>query len=242
MEDFAAAIESAKRDIGCKGIGTMAEKSLHLALKYYFAPDADTHERPVGGFIADAVTEDGVIEIQTRGLSRLKPKLDAFLPLCPVTVVHPVAQTKWLCSVDENGVLQSRRKSPKHETVYTAMREVYTLREYLSKQNFRICISALEIAEYSVKRGKTKREKLDREPISLCEIWMLESPADYAALLPQELSEQFTASDLACAVHTTETNARMFLNLLAKMGMIVESGRKSRYKLWKRSVSDAIRG
>ena len=78
MRDFDAALKAAERDMGGKGIGTIGEKTLHLALKYYFAPDPETHERPVGGFIADAVTEEGVFEIQTRGLSRLKPKLDAF--------------------------------------------------------------------------------------------------------------------------------------------------------------------
>lgn len=242
MDDFAAAIESAKHDMGCKGIGTMAEKSLHLTLKYYFAPDSDTHERPVGGFIADAVTEDGIIEIQTRGLNRLKPKLDAFLPVCPVTVVYPVAKTKWLCRADKNGELLSRRKSPKHETVHDAMREIYTLRDYLSHPNLRICVCALEIAEYSVQKNKSRREKLDREPILLHEIWMFESPADYAALLPREMPELFTAPDFAHAVKTTDANARMYLNLLSKMGCLVESGRKSRYKVWKKCVSDTIRG
>ena len=72
MLEFENAIAAAEQDMGCKGIGTLGEKSLHLALKYYFAPDPETHERQVGGFVADAVTEAGIIEVQTRGLSRLK--------------------------------------------------------------------------------------------------------------------------------------------------------------------------
>ena len=74
MNEFDTALKAAELDMGGKGIGTMGEKTLHLALKYYFAPDPETHERPVGGFIADAVTEECVVEIQTRGFSRLKPK------------------------------------------------------------------------------------------------------------------------------------------------------------------------
>ena len=101
MDRFPAACAAAARDLGCRGIGTLGEKSLHLTLKYYFAPDPDSHEQTVGGFIADVVTEDGIYEIQTRGLSRLKPKLDAFLPCCPVTVVHPVVTEKYLCSVED---------------------------------------------------------------------------------------------------------------------------------------------
>ena len=241
MDDFADAIAAAERDMGGKGIGTLGEKSLHLALKYYFAPNAETHEKPLGGFVADAVTEDGVFEIQTRGLSRLKPKLDAFLPLCPVTVVHPVVPEKWVCKVDDTGELISRRKSPKHESVYTAMREIYTLRDYLQHPNLRICICAVTLTEYAVMRGKSLREKLDRVPMALRELWMLESPADYAALLPREL-ESFTIAELCAAIHAPEMQTRMFINLLVRMGELAEAGRNGRQKVWKRTVSETIRG
>ena len=148
MIDFNAALAAAALDPGCRGIGTIGEKSLHLTLKYFFAPDPETHERPLGGFIADAVTEEGVFEIQTRGLSRLKPKLNAFLPLCSVTVVYPVAASTLLCCVDENGELLHQRKSPKHETVFTAMREIYTLRDALTNPNLRICVVSVDVAGY----------------------------------------------------------------------------------------------
>lgn len=240
MEEFAAAMAAAEQDMGGKGIGTLGEKTLHLALKYYFAPAAETHERPLGGFVADAVTEGGVIEIQTRGLSRLKPKLDAFLPLCPVTVVHPVVPEKWVCKVDEAGELLTRRKSPRHESVYTAMREIYTLREYLQHPNFRICICAVTLTEYAVVHGR-KREKLDRVPLELRELWMLESGEDYAALLPAQLDE-FTIPELCAEINAPEMQTRMLVNLLVRFGKLAESGKKGRQKVWKRSVSGIIRG
>ena len=76
------------------GIGSLSEGSLHHLLKFYFEPDADRHEVGVGRYFADILNEDGIIEIQTRALYRLSPKLDAFLPLYPVTVVYPVAAVK----------------------------------------------------------------------------------------------------------------------------------------------------
>lgn len=240
MIEFTEAIRAAESDMGGKGIGTLGEKTLHLALKYYFAPDPETHERPLGGFVADAVNEDGVFEIQTRGLSRLKPKLDAFLPLCPVTVVHPVAVEKWVCKVDESGTVMTRRKSPKHESVYTAMREIYTLRDYLQHPNFRICICAVTLTEFSVLHGR-KREKLDRVPHELCALWMLESGEDYAALLPA-VPESFTIPELCGLLHAPEMQVRMFVNLLVRFGELVESGKKGRQKVWKRCVSKDIRG
>lgn len=232
MDDFEAAVQAAAHDLGCKGIGTLGEKSLHLSLKYYFAPDPETHERPLGNFVADAVTEDGVVEIQTRSLSRLKPKLEAFLPLCPVTVVHPVAADKWVCKVSEDGELLSRRKSPRHESVYSAMREIYTLRDYLLHPRFRLCIIAVELEEYAVQLGKRRREKLDRVPLALRALWMFESPEDYAALLPRALPETFTASELRDAIHTPEMQARLYLSLLSRMNMIAPAGKRAREKLW----------
>ena len=240
MGDFAAALAAAQRDAGGKGIGTLGEKTLHLALKYYFAPDPETHERPVGGYVADAVTEDGVIEIQTHGLHRLKPKLDAFLPVCPVTVVHPVIAEKTLYRVDEAGELLSKRRSPKHENVYSAMREIYTLRQYVTDPRFRICLCELELAEYSVECGKDRRKKLDRIPLDLRRIVMLDTPADFALFLPEPLPEPLTASALAKALHTPVLPVRLYLNLLGNMGILAEAGRSGRLKCWKRTGSDAV--
>lgn len=240
MTDFAEAIAAAQRDAGGRGIGTLGEKTLHLALKYYCAPDPETHERPLGGYVADAVTEDGVFEIQTRSLHRLKPKLDAFLPLCPVTVVHPVIAEKTLYRVDEAGELLSTRLSPKHETVYTAMEEIVGLRDYLTNPRFRILLCELALAEYSVQRGKSRREKHDRVPLALLNTHLLETPADYAAFLPDLLPEPLTVPALAAAAGTQDASARAYLNLLGSMGILAEAGRAGRLKCWKRTGSDAV--
>ncbi|MBP0971945.1 MAG: hypothetical protein J5753_07885, partial [Oscillospiraceae bacterium] len=241
MIDFAEALAAAQRDAGGRGIGTLGEKTLHLALKYFCAPDPETHERPLGGFVADAVTEDGVFEIQTRGLNRLKPKLHAFLPLCPVTVVHPVIAEKLLIRVDEAGELLLKRRSPKHETPLSAMREIYPLREYLADPRFRIMLCELELAEYSVQHSKSRREKCDRVPVALRRIHMLETPADYAAFLPEPLPDPLTSAALAAALHTAELPARLYLNLLGRMGILAEAGRAGRLKCWKRTGFDDIR-
>lgn len=87
-------------------IGSVSEGSLHHFLKFYFEPDADLHEVGVGRYFADIRNEDGILEIQTRALYRLKPKLDAFLPLDAVTVVYPVAAVKRLSWLDPD----TRRK------------------------------------------------------------------------------------------------------------------------------------
>ena len=81
---------AASRENIRQGIGTLGEKTLHSAVKYYFQPDPEKREVPVGPFVADALVDGGVVEVQTRSLYRLRPKLEYFLAQGKATVVYPV--------------------------------------------------------------------------------------------------------------------------------------------------------
>ena len=48
-------------------------------LKAAYEPHTENHELSVGGYVADIVGQNGIIEIQTRELWRLKEKLRLFL-------------------------------------------------------------------------------------------------------------------------------------------------------------------
>ena len=61
-------------------IGTLSERVTHRVLKYYFEPDPNFHEVKYLGSVADIKNSDGIIEIQTKGLDRLRGKLHKFLP------------------------------------------------------------------------------------------------------------------------------------------------------------------
>lgn len=235
--DFSQAILAAQQDLGCKGIGTLHERTLHLALKYYFAPDPTTHEQRIGGFVADAVTEDGVIEVQTRSFSRLKEKINIFLQYCPVTVVYPIANPKWVVWVDEDGVVQSRRKSPKRENLYTAIHEIYALRQWIGGYPLRFALCFVEIEQYRCLNGYGKQKKIrgehiDRVPLALHDIVMLESPVDYFTLLPNNLPMSFATDEAAKLIECSESDMRMLLNLLAQLGVVEKCGRKGRAYLW----------
>ena len=98
QERFAQACRWAEEH-ATPGVGGLGEKTTHRALKYYFLPRETCHEQKIGGFVADGLGEDGVLEIQSKNLYTLLPKLEAFLPEYPVTVVYPVvvqAQILWL--------------------------------------------------------------------------------------------------------------------------------------------------
>ena len=95
------------------GIGTLGEKTLHAVVKLYIEPDEDYHEVPLEGYVADIFREGKIFEIQTANFNVLRNKLKAFLPLYKVTIVYPVAASKWIRWMDkETGEITNRRKSP----------------------------------------------------------------------------------------------------------------------------------
>ena len=112
QRDFLAAKEAALRD---SGIGTLGEKSVHAVLKAAYEPHGENREVAVGGYVADILGEDGIMEIQTRALWRLREKLQAFLPVCPVTVVHPVYPVEWILRTDpDTGEVGKARGKKQH--------------------------------------------------------------------------------------------------------------------------------
>ena len=146
---------------GAGGIGTLSEKALHAALKSYYEPDFESREVKVGGFVADIVGENGIVEIQTRGFDRLRRKLDAFLEAARVTVVYPVVPKRGLCWVDpETGEIFEKRKSPKKGATYDVFPELYKIKNQLMHPNFRLCIPLLEVTDYKYLDGYGKQKKL----------------------------------------------------------------------------------
>lgn len=207
-------------------IGLLGEKILHAGLKLYFEPNPDFHEVKVNGFIADICNDDGIIEIQTRNLGRLKRKLQLFLEQMPVTVVYPIAHIKYLCWVDdETGVVTSRRKSPKTGSVWDLFRELYQLRSFLTHPNFCICAALIDLEEYRLlngwsrdrKKGSTRYERI---PIQLDELIYLITAEDYRAVMPDTLPKKFTSKDFSKAVHISLSSAQRALLILYELGVV----------------------
>src|SRR4051794_41874011 len=97
-------------------IGELAEGPLHAALKRLYAEPGDEVESARCGCVVDIARAWGeVVEIQTRGFGRLRPKLDRLLAQHPVLVVHPVAAERRVVRVDARGVVVSARRRPNRD-------------------------------------------------------------------------------------------------------------------------------
>ena len=236
---FASAVEAASGVLrGANGIGSLGEKTLHLTLKYFYAPDPAEHERPVRGYVADVFGEQGIVEVQTAHVERLADKLAAFLPVSEVRVVCPIPVKKWLIWLDPvSGTMSERKRSPGVERVLAAVGELYGLRGLLLHPALTVEIACLEVEEYRLLDGygtdrKKRATRYEKIPLSLRELIPLRTPADYAALLPEGLPETFTVKEFAAKAHLRGRDAGKALHVLADVGVVRRAGQSGRAFLY----------
>lgn len=221
-----------------KGIGTLSEKTVHAVLKEYYGGGEENKEIPLGGFVADVVSEDGVIEIQTRALYRLERKLEALLPLCRVTVVYPIEARKYLLDIDpDSGELISKRLSPKRVKIWHGIAELYGIRKFLGDENLTVRFPVLTVEETRIRAVEKKRraDKIDKLPADMTEEVVIRRKEDIAALLPEKLPDGFTSAEFAKLCRINADTAGKCIRVLSVMGIITECGKQGRCKLWKKT-------
>ena len=223
------------------GIGTLSEKTLHAVLKHYYAPDEDMHEIPIENYVADIYTGTEIIEIQTRAMNRMRKKLEAFLPLYPVTIVYPIPRQKWLLWInEETGEVSQKRKSPKKGNVYQAFIELYKIRPFLSNPNLRLRLDLIDMEEYRLLNGWSKdkkkgSERYDRIPTVFVEEICVNDIRDYMQLIPYELPKQFTVKEFAKCVQIPVRLAGIILlifNDLKLVNRVGKSGNSYIYEVY----------
>jgi len=214
------------------GIGTLQEKTVHAVIKNYLAPDECMHEIPIAGYVADIFTGSEIMEVQNGNFNKLRNKLEAFLPLYPVTVVYPIPYHKWLIWInDETGELSGKRKSPVTGNPLQTFVELYKIKNFLDHQNFSLKIILLNIEEYRLLNGWSKDRKkgsvrFDRIPLSLVDEIDIVRVEDYMQLIPEDLERPFTVKDFSKAVHVNQRVTQITLHILHHIGVVNRVGKK----------------
>lgn len=237
------AFEAAKLKILLKqnkphGFGTLQEKTVHAVMKLYYEPNEDYHEVPIEGYIADIYTGNRIIEIQNGNFNKLRPKLEAFLPHYPVTVVLPIAHFKWLIWMEESsGELSDRHKSPATGSVYHAFPELYKIKAFLGHPNLSLAFPLIDMDEYRLLNGWSKDKKrgsqrYDRMPLTLFDEIIIEQTADFLQLIPYDLPDAFTVTEFAKAAKTKRELAAVALPLFVQMGLLTRTGKRGREYLY----------
>lgn len=221
-----------------KGIGTKGEKTVHAVLKNYFEPYQDSQEQKIGGFVADIVGEDGIIEIQTGHFAGLKEKLSVFLEVSRVTVVYPVYVKKKIVTIDgETGEIKSRRTSPLKGSAYDIFTELFPVAHFLTHENLSIVIVLLECEEYrippeSIGKRKNRRGRLsvyDRIPTAIIDDIYIRRPEDWEILVPCLFDEDYTTADLAEKADIPRETASVALSALHRGGVVTRTGKKGNF-------------
>lgn len=225
------------------GIGMLGEKTLHSALKYYYEPNELSHERETEGYFADVKNEDGIIEIQTGSMGRLRPKLEEYLKTSPVTVVYPVIRKKAIVWIDPKTGEARRTSSTRRGRLEDAFLQLMYLGALPADPKLTIVLPMLDVEESRVLdgRGRDRKKactKLDKIPTALISETRLESAEDYMAFVPERLlrdPDGFTAARLRAVSRYSDASARALLYTLLNMGLM-ERQRKGRSYVYRTAV------
>jgi hypothetical protein len=230
-------------------INTYSEKSLHAALKSWYAREGGQMEVHVDGYIVDVVRPGLLIEVQTGNFANIKTKLLALSDTHNVLLVYPVPVERWLVTPPGGGKpgstaattkKPSRRRSPKCGTAEDLFPELVRLpAELIRRPTFSIEIAFIredELRHYDARKGWRRRGWVsdDRILLDVVDRRRFTCPADFAALLPAALPADFTTTDLAKALRRPRWLAQKMAYCLREMEVIEQVGHRKRSYLYRR--------
>ncbi len=225
---------------GAPALTTYREGSLHAALKALYARPGDRVEEPVDGYVIDVVRDDELVEIQTASFASAARKLRRLVNAHRIVLVHPIAVQRWLVRVDADGVVLSRKRSPKRGLPLDIFEHLVAFPELIADVNFSLELALIDEEEIRgpVPEGKRYRYprtwvRLDRRLVEVVATIRVDSPADLARLLPDGLPETFTSSDIAAASRRSKRLAMRTAYCLQRAGAAECTGKIGRLQTYR---------
>lgn len=229
-----------------KGIGTQNERSLHAALKQWYARPGDKFEVPLQGYFIDLVRGEQLVEIQTRNFSAIRQKLESLLQEHQVHVLHPVTAEKWVVQVDSTGTtIKSRRKSPHQGKLTDLFEELVRVPQLMMHSNFSISFLMIREEEVRCKDGKGSKHRKrvsikDRVLLEVISMHLFTSPEDFLQFIPQHLPRPFSNKCLEKALSLPIHRCRQITYCLRKMEVLIVVGKKGNELLFDTTQKTAL--
>jgi hypothetical protein len=214
------------------GIGVLRERHLHASVREWYREPGDLDEVPVDGYVIDLARGDLLIEVQTRGFAGMKPKVKALLGSgYRLRIVHPIAVDRWIVRVDADGTALTSRLSPRHGGLVDLASELITFPELLADPRLEIEVLLTAEEEYRHQvPGKCWRRRgwtvIERRLVEVRDRVILAEPADLANLLPTDLPDRFTTTDLAARLGRSRRVAQHVAYCLSRAGVIEVAGKR----------------
>jgi 8-oxo-dGTP pyrophosphatase MutT (NUDIX family)/predicted transcriptional regulator len=212
-------------------INTQNESSLHFQLKNWYKQTGDELEKEVDGYIIDLVRNDRLIEIQTANFASLKKKLRKLIFSHKITLVYPVAQTKWILQLDAEHQLVSRRRSPRRGRPVDIFYELVSLPQLITHPNFSLEILLCEIEEIRIDDGKGSYRRqgksiADRKLLQVNEQLRFDNAVQILEMFLSDLPEPISSRSLAKEFKISRSSAQKMAYALRKMGVIRQIGKR----------------
>jgi hypothetical protein len=212
-------------------IGTLNEGALHAQLKEWYREPGDRLEQTVDGFVVDLVRGDLHVEFQTGGFAPLRKKLAALVEGHRVRLVAPVAVSRRIVRLSDDGEIVSARRSPKHGCVHDVFDRLVSFPALLEHPNFELEVVLTH--EEEVRRlqpGRAYRRHgwvvQGRSLLGVERSLLLAAPVDAARLLP-ELAATFDTADLAAASCIDRRLAQRMAYCLRALNVITPVGKRA---------------
>lgn len=220
-------------------IGTLNEGALHAQLKQWYRRPGDLLEQQVGSYVIDLVRGPLLVEFQTGGFAPLRRKLGLLAEDHRIRLVAPVALTRRITRLSDDGEILSSRRSPKKGCVHDVFDRLVSIPALLAHPNFELEVLLTHEDEVRVfTPGKAYRRRgwvvKGRSLVRVEESLRIRSVGDAAALLP-ELAAEFDTAELAAASCIDRRLAQRMAYCLRALGVIGPVGKRGGAVLYARS-------
>ena len=250
----AASLDAIDRD---SGIGTLGEKQMHAAIKQFICPDCSCHEVRLDSkkgdgngeektkrrrFVADILKDGTVYEIQTGRLAPLHDKIAWVLENTDynITVIHPIAETKWVNILDKNNEIEKRYRSRAKGKISDMACELYSITDFVASPRFSLVMLLIEAEQYMKNTAKTSRprpkfKKYELIPINLLSAAVFSSLDDYKYFIPDSLEGEFTVKQYSNESKIRGIDAYSAVHSLCSMGLLENCGKIGRAAAYRKT-------
>ncbi len=213
------------------GIGVQNERSLHNAIKRWYARPGDEFEVRRDGFIIDICRGELLVEIQTRNFSALRRKLRKLVQDHRVQLVYPIALQKWITRTDASGKRTlGTRRSPRAGDVADLFDELVSIPDLINEPNFELKVLLIHEEEIRRDDGKGSWWRRgysikDRKLIEVVDTVCFKDKDDFLRFLPAGLGQPFSNKMLAALLGKHIHDVRKMTYCLRRMNVIVPVGK-----------------
>ncbi len=236
----AASLDESEAD---GGIGTLGEKQMHAAIKRFICPDTACHEIKLDTavtngektkrrrFVADILKDGNVIEIQTGRLAPLHDKIAWIIENTAynITVIHPIAESKWVNVLSSKNEIERRYRSPLKGRISDIACELYSIKDFIDSPRFSLVILMMEAEQYIKNTAKTARsrpryKKYELIPVNLLSATVFSSIEDLKQLIPDSLCSEFTVKQFSKESKIRGMDAYSAVHSLCDFGLLEACG------------------